>query len=113
MRNLTLTLLAFAALVPLTAEPAQAHAYLQRAMPLVGSTIPASPPELMLDYSESIEPRFSAVVVKDADGQRVDKNDLHAAPDNPKRLLVGLPVLKQGSYKVEWHITSVDTHRTE
>jgi methionine-rich copper-binding protein CopC len=106
-------LLAVTALVPFWTGAADAHAYLQRAMPLVGSTIPASPPELTLEYSEAIEPRFSSVMVTDANGQRVDKSDLHVGPADPKRILIGLLPLKQGTYRVEWHITSVDTHRTE
>jgi methionine-rich copper-binding protein CopC len=113
MRILTTALLAFTALVALRTGAAEAHAYLQHAMPLVGSTIPASPPEVTLEYSEAIEPRFSSVMVTDADGQRVDKSDLHVAPANPKRIVIGLLPLKQGTYRVEWHITSVDTHRTE
>ena len=109
----TAALLALIAPVLFWTGAVEAHAYLQRAAPLVGSTIPASPPDLTLDYSEPIESHFSAVVVMDAAGQRVDKNDVHVSPENPKRLVVGLHPLKQGTYKVEWHIISVDTHRTD
>lgn len=93
--------------------PADAHAFLRHAVPLVGSTIPAAPPVLTLDYTEGVEPRFCQVVVQDARGQRVDKGDLHAAPNDEKRLLLGLLPLKPGTYKVEWHVTSVDMHHTE
>jgi methionine-rich copper-binding protein CopC len=92
---------------------ADAHAFLRHAMPLVGSTIPSSPPNLTLDYTEGVEPNFCQVVVKDAQGQQVDKGDLHAAPKDEKRLLLGLQPLKPGAYTVEWHVTSVDTHHTE
>jgi copper resistance protein C len=92
---------------------ANAHAFLSHAMPLVGSTIPASPPVMTLDYTEGVETAFSSVVVKGSDGQRVDKNDLHNAPGNEKRILIGLQTLKPGTYTVEWHVTSVDTHKTE
>ncbi|HTC12301.1 MAG TPA: copper resistance protein CopC, partial [Acetobacteraceae bacterium] len=51
--------------------------------------------------------------VKNAAGARVDNNDLHNAPGNQKRILLGLPPLKPGAYTVEWHVTSVDTHKTE
>jgi len=104
--------LALAALPP-WAGTAEAHAFLRHAIPLVGSTIPQSPPVMTLDYTEGVEPRFSSVVVTDAQGQRVDKNDLRRDEGNEKRLLIGLQPLKPGAYKVEWHITSVDTHRTE
>jgi methionine-rich copper-binding protein CopC len=92
---------------------AEAHAYLRRAMPLVGSTVQTAPKELTLDYTEEVEPRFCTVVVQNAQGQRVDKGDLHIAPDNAKRLVIGLQPLPAGVYRVEWHVTSVDTHRTE
>jgi methionine-rich copper-binding protein CopC len=92
---------------------ADAHAFLSHAIPLVGSTIPASPPVMTLDYTEGVETAFSTVVVKDAQGTRVDKNDLHNAPGNQKRILIGLQPLKPGTYTVEWHVTSVDTHKTE
>jgi hypothetical protein len=92
---------------------ASAHAFLAHANPLVGSTVPAAPPVLTLDYTEGVETAFSTVVVKAADGQRVDKNDLHNAPGNEKRIVTGLLPLKTGTYTVEWHVTSVDTHKTE
>ncbi len=99
--------------LPLWVGTAEAHALLRHAIPLVGSTIPQAPTVLTLDYSEGVEPRFSSVVVTDAQGQRVDKNDLHRAEGNEQRLSLGLQPLKPGTYKVEWHVTSVDTHRTE
>jgi methionine-rich copper-binding protein CopC len=92
---------------------AQAHAFLRHAVPAVGSTLTASPPEMTLDYTEGIEPRFSGVDVLDAQGQHVDAGDLHLAPDNPKRLVIGLKKLGPGTYTVKWHVTSVDTHHTE
>ena len=98
---------------PFAGGAAQAHAFLRHAAPAVGSTLPVAPPELTLDYTEAVEPRFSSVDVLDAQGQHVDAGDLHTAPDNPKRLIIGLKKLPPGSYKVQWHILSVDTHRTE
>ena len=98
--------------LPLWVGTAEAHALLRHANPLVGSTIPQAPTVLTLDYSEGVEPRFSSVVGTDAQGQRVDKNDLHRAEGNEQRLLLGR-ALKAGTYKVEWHVTPVDTHRTE
>jgi hypothetical protein len=34
------------------------------------------------------------------------------APDNAKRLIVSLQPIGAGSYKVDWKVTSVDTHET-
>jgi methionine-rich copper-binding protein CopC len=92
---------------------AQAHAFLRHATPPVGSTLAAAPADLALDFTEAIEPRFSGIDVLDAQGQHVDAGDLHIAPDNAKRLVIGLKKLGPGVYAVKWHVTSVDTHHTE
>jgi len=106
--------LALAALLPLLApHAAQAHALLRKAIPAVGATLAAAPPEMTLLFSEGVEPAFTTVEVHDAAGARVNSNTLHTAPDDPKTLLVGLKPLAPGSYTVEWHATSVDTHKTQ
>ncbi len=92
---------------------AQAHAVMRRAFPPVGGTISASPPEIQLDFSEALEPRFSAIELHDATGARMDTGDTHSGNNDPKRLAVAVKKLSAGSYKVVWHATSVDTHRTE
>jgi methionine-rich copper-binding protein CopC len=51
--------------------------------------------------------------VQDASGARVDMDDVHTSPGNDKRLVIGLKPLKPGTYKVIWHATSTDTHKTE
>ena len=102
-----------AGLVALPGTGARAHAFLRHASPPVGSTLATPPTQVVLDFTEKVEPRFSAIEVQDAAGARVDANDLHAAPDDARRLIIGLKPLGPGSYKVVWHITSVDTHRTE
>jgi copper resistance protein C len=115
--DLSIRRLAVAALLAVAAAAlsgaAQAHAFLRHATPAVGSTLSASPPELTLDYTEAIEPRFSGIDVLDAQGQPVGAGDLHLAPDNAKRLIIGLKRLGPGTYTVKWHVISVDTHHTE
>jgi hypothetical protein len=34
-------------------------------------------------------------------------------PDNNRVLIIQLPKLPPGTYTVIWHVTSVDTHKTE
>jgi len=94
------------------AGEASAHAELERAQPPVGATVAAPPAEVSLWFSEQLEAAFSGVEVRDAGGRRVDKGDARLAPDDPRRLTVGLGPLGPGSYKVVWHVVSVDTHRT-
>ncbi len=92
---------------------AHAHAQLRQAEPPVGSTVQAAPLQVELSFSEGIEPRFSTVVVTDAAGAQVDKADLHVAGGDAKHLAISVGALRPGTYKVVWHATSVDTHKTE
>jgi methionine-rich copper-binding protein CopC len=102
-----------AAVLLLAAATADAHALLRQADPPVGSTLATPPAAVTLDYSEAVEAHFCRVAVQDAQGGQVDAGDLHVAPDNPKRLVIGLRKLPPGTYTVTWHVVSVDTHRTE
>jgi copper resistance protein C len=96
----------------LTGQAAFAHAFLDRASPAVGSEVSGSPPALNLTYTEPVEPLFSSVQVTDASGTRVDVGK-PATPDDGHVLEVALKPLSPGTYHVEWHVTSVDTHKTE
>jgi copper resistance protein C len=96
----------------LGAGPAFAHAFLDRASPAVGSEVSGSPPTLNLTYTEPVEPLFSTVKVTDASGARMDEGK-PAALEDGRVLSVKLKLLRPGDYSVEWHVTSVDTHKTE
>jgi copper resistance protein C len=104
--------LALAAAVCLIGNAAFAHAFLERASPAVGSEIAAGPASLTLTFTEPIEPSFSSVRVTDASGGRVDQGSLNARAGG-RGLSIGLKPLSPGVYKVEWHVTSVDTHKTD
>jgi methionine-rich copper-binding protein CopC len=95
------------------ASPAFAHAFLERASPPVGSEVATSPPELSITFTEGVEPLFSTIEVRDANGAVVPLGKPHLAPDNNRRLTIDLPKLMPGTYTVVWHVTSVDTHKTE
>ncbi len=109
--NLTAPVLATAAL--LAATPAFAHAFLTRAVPPVGSTVPVSPPTLTLLFTEGVVPHFSRVQVLDAQDHPVKVGAPHVAAGNNRQLVLGLPPLPPGSYSVVWHATAADTHKTE
>ncbi len=96
-----------------TAAPAAAHAFLADATPAVGSTVAAAPVAVAIHFTEQIEPAFSTVAVTDAAGHRVDDGSLHVAGDDASRVTAALKPAAPGTYTVEWHVTSVDTHRTE
>jgi|SRR6185312_2629908 len=105
-------LLIAAVMLVLVGPPAFAHAFLDRAIPAVGSEVPNAPPAVTITFTEPVEPRFSKIEVRDAAGKRVDAGDVHAQKDG-RQLVVGLRKLPPGKYTVIWHVTSVDTHKTE
>lgn len=92
---------------------AWAHAFLDHADPKVGSIVTHSPAEVKIWFSEELEPAFSSIQVRDAQGKEVDKKDVRLADQNKSLLLVSLPKLVPGVYTVKWHVVSKDTHRTQ
>jgi copper resistance protein C len=105
-------LFTIAVLLVFGSMPAFAHAELNTTSPAADAILQSAPPEVAIEFSEAVEPKFSKIQVQDSKGLRVDKGDVHAAPTNPNRLTVGLAPLQPGTYKVTWRITSTDTHKT-
>jgi len=114
MRWLRFTLLlasAWATLIP--SPPAKAHAFLDHALPAVGSTVHAAPGAVRLWFTEEIEPAFSSVRVQDNAGKEVDRGDSRVDAADPRVLTASLPSLAPGTYRVVWRVVSVDTHVTQ
>jgi methionine-rich copper-binding protein CopC len=105
-------ILALTAAAWLISPAAFAHAFLDRSSPAVGSTVSGSPPALNLTYTEPVEPLFSTVQVTDAGGNRMEAGK-PVPQDDGRVLQVPLKQLPPGVYTVEWHVTSVDTHKTQ
>jgi copper resistance protein C len=93
-------------------QGANAHAMLDHANPPVGSTAPSPPRELTLWFTEALEPAFSQAEVLGPSGAIVSTR---ARVDQAERTQLHVPLkrLGPGDYKVNWHVLSVDTHRTE
>jgi methionine-rich copper-binding protein CopC len=108
-RILVLTFLAATAL----ANPAFAHAQLEKADPAAGS-MPAAPvAHIDLYYSEALEPHFSKAVLTDENGKPVEASSALDPKDEKHLVLTPKTPLQDGTYKVEWHAVSVDTHKTQ
>ena len=97
----------------LGAPAAYSHAFLDHAEPGVGATVRIAPRELILTFTERIEPVFSVVEVLDAGGHRVDQGKIRLDGSNAAIVHVPIKAVGAGTYKVIWHVVSVDTHRTE
>jgi methionine-rich copper-binding protein CopC len=104
--------LLLAAAACLLAPAASAHAFLDKASPAVGSEVAGSPPALALTYTEPVEPLFSTVHVTGQGGALMDQGK-PSTRDGGRTLVVSLKPMPPGTYSVEWHVTSVDTHKTE
>ena len=92
---------------------AEAHGKLKQASPAAESTIKSAPAEVIITFTEALEPKFSKIEVQDSKGQRVDQGAAQAVPGEPTRLAVALKPLPAGTYRVTWRVVSVDTHRSE
>ena len=105
--HVTIVTFLFAAL---GGAPAHAHAFLDHASPLVGSTVRTAPREVARSFTQNLEPAFSSVQVTDANGARVDQGKPQVSGSTMR---IGLKSLSSGTYKVHRRALSVDTHTTE
>lgn len=105
-------LLAFVSGLALAASAAslQAHAFLQHAGPGAGATLAVPPRRIALTFTEKLEPVFSGVTVTNVSGSSVEAG---AVLISGNAMVVALRPLAPGTYRVSWHVVSVDTHRTE
>lgn len=89
---------------------AQAHAFLDHASPLVGSTVPSPPHELTLSFTQNLEPAFTTVQVTGPNGARIDQGKPKISGNTMR---VAVRAAGPGTYHVHWHALSVDTHTTQ
>lgn len=107
-RAASTALLAAAAL--LMASQAQAHAHLLKASPAADAKV-AAPTTIQLQFSEKLEPKFSAVELMKASGAAIAVDSAVSKTD-PKAIgaTVKTP-LAPGAYMVMWHVVSADGHK--
>ena len=95
------TLLLFA-----TGEVA-AHALLDRAEPRVGNTAEAAPREVTLYFTQKLEAAFSNIMITNEAGERVDTGKTRVSGS---QMAISLRPVSSGTYRVIWHVLSVDAH---
>jgi methionine-rich copper-binding protein CopC len=96
----------------LTPTGARAHSGLAQSSPGAGTTVKA-PKEVVLTFTEKLEPKFSSIDVRDAAGAAMHDGKASGVPAQPTQIRVELTPLPSGSYKVIWRILSVDTHHSQ
>ena|SRR5436309_3074213 len=89
---------------------ATAHASLERAEPRVGNKVATAPRQVTLWFTQKLEPAFSTITVTDASGARVDTGKTRVSGN---QMSVSLRSGGSGTYRVTWHVLSVDTHTTD
>jgi methionine-rich copper-binding protein CopC len=103
-------LLAAATLFPASVE---AHAVLVGSAPPKRAVLRDPPKQLELWFNERLEPSFASITVLDAGGTAVDAGPAVVGQDDRKRLVLGLPPLRPGTYRVRFRVLSVDGHVAE
>jgi copper resistance protein C len=108
-------LIGFALVALLLALPggARAHAFLDHASPKVGSTVTTAPKEVVLWFTEKLEPKFSSIEVRNENGVAMQIGKARGGPQGRAQLQVAVKSLPPGKYIVIWHALSVDTHHTQ
>ncbi|WP_337021072.1 copper homeostasis periplasmic binding protein CopC [Pantoea anthophila] len=92
---------------------AAAHAHLRASTPAAKAEVTTATDALTLTFTEEIEPAFSGVALLDDHQKPVATEKARVASGNKDRLIVSLPQpLKAGHYQVNWHVLSVDGHKT-
>jgi methionine-rich copper-binding protein CopC len=90
-----------------------AHAFLDHVVPAVGSTVATAPAQVLLFFTQDLEPAFSGATIADANGRPVTSGPAVFDPRNKMEMVLNPPMLAPGHYTASWHALSVDTHRTE
>lgn len=93
---------------------ARAHAHLTHQYPAANAEVIAAPQAITLNFSESIEPGFSGAKVIGSKNENIKTLPAKRNEQDKTQLIVPLAdALKPGSYTVNWHVVSVDGHKTK
>ncbi|KWF01445.1 copper homeostasis periplasmic binding protein CopC [Burkholderia pseudomultivorans] len=90
-----------------------AHAHVASSDPAANAALAAAPAAVTIDFTETLEPAFSSIVVVDGDGKTVSDGRARIDAANRKRMTVPLAALGAGAYTVKWVAVATDGHRTQ
>ena len=90
-----------------------AHAYFVLSDPPDGSILQHAPARIVLAFSSSVNTDFTSIQLIEVSGARYTPTSVHAAPSAPSVVVIGLPPLPNGSYRLSFSTRdSVDLHET-
>jgi copper transport protein len=110
MKRVVLIVLAAAAASLALPAAAWAHAALLQTTPVASRIVNVAPKQVLLRYSEAVEPRFAIVSMTNAAGDKETAGAPSRSPANADTLLIPLKKLSEGWYLVYWRVISVDGH---
>ncbi len=105
-RSLLRALLSASLLSQLLIAPASAHAALQSATPGPGDEVPGSPVELVLRFTQDLDPSRTSLDVRDAVGASVARGG--ELGEGPREFRLSVPALLPGEYEVRWTTYSAE-----
>jgi methionine-rich copper-binding protein CopC len=105
-RSLLRALLSASLLSQLLIAPASAHAALQSATPGPGDEVPGSPVELVLRFTQDLDPSRTSLDVRDAVGASVARGG--ELGEGPREYRLSVPELEPGEYEVRWTTYSAE-----
>lgn len=106
--------LLFTAMTIMVSQQAQAHAHLKTQYPAANASMTAAPQALTLTFSEGIEPGFSGLTLTGPGNVAIPTGAVKVDPTNSTQIIVPIEKpLGAGEYRVQWHVVSVDSHKTQ
>jgi copper transport protein len=104
------------ALLVLLAVPAsmvRAHASLDNSVPASGATLVDSPPQIVLDFDETVETVLGFIRLFASDGSRIDVPSIARDAADGSIVRVDVPRLDDDTYVVTYRVVSVDGHAVD
>ncbi|AOJ63545.1 copper resistance protein CopC [Burkholderia ubonensis] len=101
------------ALAASVSTAAFAHARPAKTDPAANAALAVAPTAVTLDFTETLEPAFSSIIVVDGAGKTVSGGKASIEAANRKRMTVPLSALGAGGYTVKWVAVATDGHRTQ
>lgn len=103
----------FAFLLAVAPSAVFAHAHLVSQTPAADAIVASAPEALTLRFSEGVEPGFSGATLSGPQQQKIATGKARLEAGDNKTLIVPLPAtLTAGGWQVDWHVVSVDGHKT-
>jgi methionine-rich copper-binding protein CopC len=90
-----------------------AHTFPDRGDPPINSHVATSPTEVKLWFIQDFDPSGTSMQIFDSSNLEVDLKDSHQDKTDTTLLIVSVPALTPGTYKVRWQALCMYGHHTQ